>query len=44
MQRQSEETRSFKRKITETFLHVEDSDFRINDSQKKEGLKKKKGS
>jgi hypothetical protein len=44
MQRQSEETRSFTRKITGTLLHPEDSDFRINDSQKQEGLKKKKDS
>jgi hypothetical protein len=44
MQRQSKETRSFTRKITETLLHPEDSYFIINDSQKQEGLKKKKGS
>jgi hypothetical protein len=43
-QRQSEETRSFTRKITETLLHPEDSDFKISDSQKQEGLKKNKGS
>jgi hypothetical protein len=43
MQRQSEEKRGFTRKITETLLHPEDSDFRIHDSRKQEGLKKKKG-
>jgi hypothetical protein len=31
MKRQLEETRSFTRKITETLLYPEDSDFRIND-------------
>jgi len=44
MQRQSEEKISFIGKITWTLLHLEDSNFRINDSQKQEGLKKKKGS
>jgi hypothetical protein len=44
MHRQSEETRSFTRKITKTLLHPEDSNFRINDSQKQAGLKKKKDS
>jgi hypothetical protein len=44
MQRQLEETRSFTGKITGTLLHLEDSDFRINDSQKQAGLRKKKDS
>jgi hypothetical protein len=44
MQRQSEETNFFTRKITKTLLHPEDSYFKINDSKKQEGLKKKKGS
>jgi hypothetical protein len=44
MQRQSKQTRSFTRKITGTLLHREDSNFRISDSQKQEGLKKKKDS
>jgi hypothetical protein len=43
MQRQSEETLISIRKIIET-LHPEDSYFRISESQKQEGLKKKKGS
>jgi hypothetical protein len=42
MQR-SKETRIFTRKITKTLLHPEDSNFRISDSQKQEGITKKKG-
>jgi hypothetical protein len=44
MQRQSKETRSFTRKVIETLLNPEDSDFIINVNQKQEGIKKKKGS
>jgi hypothetical protein len=44
MQRQSEEIRSFTRKIIGTLLHLEDLDFRMSDSQKQVGLRKKKDS
>jgi hypothetical protein len=44
MQRQLEETRRFTGKITRTLLHLEYYVFRINDSKKQEGLKKKKDS
>jgi hypothetical protein len=44
MWRQQEEARSFTRKIKRTLLHLEGSDFRISESQKQAGLKKKKDS
>jgi hypothetical protein len=44
MQRQSKETRISIRKITEILIYPKDSVFKINDSQKQEGLKKKKAS
>jgi hypothetical protein len=44
MQRQLEDTRSFPGKIIGTLLHLEDPDFKIIDSQKQEGLRKKKDS
>jgi hypothetical protein len=42
MQKQSEGIGSSTRKITGTLLHREDSDFKINDSQKQIGLGKNK--
>ena len=44
MQKQSKRIGRCTRKITGTLLHREDSDFRINERQKKIGLKKKKDS
>jgi len=44
MHRQLEETRSFTRIITGTLLHLEDSYFKINNSQKQAGLKTNKDS
>jgi hypothetical protein len=44
MQKQLEETRSFTRKITGTLLHLEESYFKISDSQKQAGLGMKKDS
>jgi hypothetical protein len=44
MQKQSKEIGKYTWKITGTLLHREDSYFRINDRQKKIGLRKKKDS